>query len=283
MENSKVRFSPFPFAIISLLIIFLLYQVSGLIILNIIGNSANQLRIGTIIGQFIFLLLPILVLSKIQFGKISAIAKFKIPLISEIFLITVSVISLTILLEGFLSLQSQIPWPEEIKQIIQRIELLFNDAFKVLLSTNNIFESILVFITIALTPAICEELVFRGFLQSSLNLNFSPKLAFILTGILFGLFHFNPLNAIPLVIIGIYFSYLVYLTDSIVASMIAHLTNNTVMMLIYFSFPEFAEPMEQNYSSSEILSIISMMIFSSLIFYFTIKLLKFLQSRKNEL
>lgn len=273
--EKEVKFSPVPFAIISLLIIFLIYQIGGFILIEIIGKNPNNIRLATILGQFLFLFIPVLVLSKIQFNKLLSISRWRIPSSFEIFLITISTISLTVLMEGYLSLQTLIPLPENIKKLIFELEKIFSEAYKTILSADNFYEQIFVFITIALTPAIFEEILFRGFVLKSFQIKLDSVKAFVLTGIIFGLFHFNFVATIPLVIIGIFFGFLVYKTQTILSSIIAHLTNNTVMVMIYFLFPDSVEPKVEVLGKNEIINILFLMFISFMIFYFSIKNLSY--------
>lgn len=88
--------------------------------------------------------------------------------------------------------------------------------------------SILLF---AILPGIFEELIFRGILYRAFDI-FKPVYRVLLTGLLFGLFHFNPYNFIGPFILGIVLGYMRYRSDSIVPSMFGHATNNTIAMIL---------------------------------------------------
>jgi membrane protease YdiL (CAAX protease family) len=98
---------------------------------------------------------------------------------------------------------------------------------------DNFFDYASIVISIALVPAFCEEFLFRGFVQSSFEKRFNIFWSIVITAFIFALFHFNPFAFLPLFLLGAYFSYIVYLTDSIFNSVILHFLNNFFTITIY--------------------------------------------------
>lgn len=89
-------------------------------------------------------------------------------------------------------------------------------------------EFLLLFAVIAGSAGICEELFFRGAILNGYENEIGKKWGAIFSGLLFGIFHFNPQNLFGPIILGIFFAYLVQLTNSIFAAVIAHVTNNGI-------------------------------------------------------
>lgn len=85
---------------------------------------------------------------------------------------------------------------------------------------------------VALMPAICEEIFFRGFIFTSFKVKSSSKIAIITSGILFGFMHMDFLRIIPTSILGIIFAYTVYKSESIFIAMILHFINNSIAVLV---------------------------------------------------
>lgn len=85
---------------------------------------------------------------------------------------------------------------------------------------------------VALMPAICEEIFFRGFIFTSFKGKGSSKIAIITSGILFGFMHMDFLRIIPTSILGIIFAYTVYKSESIFIAMILHFINNSIAVLV---------------------------------------------------
>lgn len=86
-------------------------------------------------------------------------------------------------------------------------------------------------ILFAITPGICEEIMFRGVLLSAYE-RIGMKKAIIITGLLFGLFHFDVQNFLGPAFLGILFAYMVYKTNSIYTTMIAHAINNMIALTL---------------------------------------------------
>ena len=74
-------------------------------------------------------------------------------------------------------------------------------------------EALTVWMVVALTPAICEEVLFRGTVQHAFEKKMRLRWAFLLTGAIFSFFHLNPVTFIPLALLGTYFSVLTWRGD----------------------------------------------------------------------
>lgn len=99
---------------------------------------------------------------------------------------------------------------------------------------SNINEFIIGFFIISLSAGICEEIMFRGMIMKSYERLGKTK-AILISGVMFGIFHFNIQNLIGPIFLGILFGYIVYKTNSIFTAIIAHATNNAIAWgLSYF-------------------------------------------------
>jgi sodium transport system permease protein len=85
---------------------------------------------------------------------------------------------------------------------------------------------------VALSPAICEEALFRGPILRGLRARLGPTSAIILSAALFGLFHLDVYRLIPTTLLGILLGFLALETGSIVPSMVAHFCNNAVLVTL---------------------------------------------------
>ena len=92
--------------------------------------------------------------------------------------------------------------------------------------------TLLTLFLMALTPAICEEALFRGPILRGLRTRLSPAGAAILTGLLFGIFHLDPWRLLPTAILGVALSGIALASDSIVPAMVAHFVNNACLILL---------------------------------------------------
>ncbi len=93
----------------------------------------------------------------------------------------------------------------------------------------------LVFAAIAVTPAICEEILFRGAVQRSLLKSLTPRVALILTAVAFGLFHMSTFRFLPTTLLGLAFGYYSWRQNSIYPTIILHGCHNALAtaMVVY--------------------------------------------------
>ena len=83
----------------------------------------------------------------------------------------------------------------------------------------------LLILAVAVTPAVVEEVLFRGYIQSYYT-KFGIKKAAVISGLFFAIVHMNMHQFFYAFIMGIFFSYIVYYTKSIVAGIISHFVVN---------------------------------------------------------
>ena len=83
---------------------------------------------------------------------------------------------------------------------------------------------------VAIVPAFCEELLFRGVVLSNL-MPYGKANAIIVSAMLFGLMHGNLYQFLYTTAAGIIMGCVYVLTDSIWCSILLHLINNTISLL----------------------------------------------------
>ncbi|MBN1799730.1 MAG: CPBP family intramembrane metalloprotease [Spirochaetales bacterium] len=101
-----------------------------------------------------------------------------------------------------------------------------------LFTAYNPWEMILLLFVIGVTPAFCEEFLFRGYFQRTLQRKLKTPWHFIISGAIFALFHFQLLSLPALVVIGIYLGFLYYVFGSIYVTMAAHLLYNSTLIIL---------------------------------------------------
>ncbi|MCG8373034.1 MAG: CPBP family intramembrane metalloprotease [Balneolales bacterium] len=106
---------------------------------------------------------------------------------------------------------------------------------------NSIFYGL---IYIALVPSIFEEIMFRGYIQRALEKSWGIWAAIIVSGFIFGAYHIQPSNLLPLAFLGIIFAYVTYITNSLYPAMILHFINNGSQVVYGALNPEFLEATE---------------------------------------
>lgn len=96
---------------------------------------------------------------------------------------------------------------------------------------------------VSLSPAICEEAVFRGVFLNSLKGIRQKWLVILLVGSIFGAFHGSVWKFIPTAALGMVMTYIVLETDNIIYSSLLHLVNNLVPVLLMWGAKESYEAM----------------------------------------
>jgi sodium transport system permease protein len=91
---------------------------------------------------------------------------------------------------------------------------------------------VLALLLTAVSPAVCEEALFRGPILRGLRTRFSAFGAAVLTGLLFGLFHGDVWRFIPAAALGFALSAIALAADSIVPAMVAHFANNACIITL---------------------------------------------------
>lgn len=84
----------------------------------------------------------------------------------------------------------------------------------------------------ALMPGIAEELFFRGWVLSRGERFVTRSAAVVISAIMFGLVHFDPGHALAAGIMGLFMAYVLLRTGSILATIAAHVFNNTLATLV---------------------------------------------------
>ena len=94
---------------------------------------------------------------------------------------------------------------------------------------------------IGLVPSICEEIMYRGYVQRSLEKSWGIWTAIILSGLIFGAYHLQITRILPLAALGILFAYITYVSNSLIPAMAAHLVNNGGQVILSTIYPEMLD------------------------------------------
>ena len=106
---------------------------------------------------------------------------------------------------------------------------------------------VIIGLTFALLPSVCEEWFFRGFLLRSLLSKRSPWIAISISAIVFGLFHVlsNSVVAmdrlLPTTLVGLVLGVLCYRSGSIVPGILLHMLHNGLIAFLAYYQPELSK------------------------------------------
>jgi membrane protease YdiL (CAAX protease family) len=103
--------------------------------------------------------------------------------------------------------------------------------------------SAVAFLSIAIIPALCEELVFRGVMMPLLaKMTRNIHAAIWITAVLFSLIHVQFYGFLPRMMMGALLGYLVIWSGSLWSSMLAHFINNAMAFVMFRSFGTLETP-----------------------------------------
>ena len=122
------------------------------------------------------------------------------------------------------------------------------------------------FLIIAVSPAICEEALCRGLLQYTFRDVKSKVIVVAAMGVIFGVFHMDPVRILGTGILGAAIAYVMLETKNILLPMLMHFTNNALSAIATFSTSNeavseelVAESMEMMSSSTAFIGVYVMM------------------------
>jgi membrane protease YdiL (CAAX protease family) len=277
-------FSDWALALLWIIVAFFLFQLTANIIAVIIigarfGLSSNPgevmelvienpdlVFIGNSTGQILFLGLATWFFSRLHTSKENrnSFLRFRIQkdTAQKIALTSVLILAIQPTIWFLSWLNAFIPVPDFFSNM-QSIQLEMIEKYL----TGDYLLLITLF-HVALVPALCEETLFRGYALRSFQKSWSIWPAIIVTGIIFGLYHFQPSNLIPLALLGILFAFVTWVSESIYPAIVAHFINNGGSVLVGKYYPEsaFAEITPEMMPS--LWAVIPSLIISAYIVYF---------------
>ena len=187
-----------------------------------VAESKQPLRISLIVSQVLFMLLPTIWLIKrwhsTEVRKYLRITPAPFLEVLLAVLITLLFLPVSHFISNFFVTQLNMP-----DFLIAINEQLF--------SSYTIEEFLWLTLVVCITPAVCEEIFFRGFVQGTMERRIGTK-SVIIIGIVFGAFHVQPISLIPLSLLGILFGYFYQRSRSMLPNAAAHFTNNFAATVI---------------------------------------------------
>ncbi|MCL2626760.1 MAG: CPBP family intramembrane metalloprotease [Cystobacterineae bacterium] len=91
----------------------------------------------------------------------------------------------------------------------------------------------LMVVLVVLAAPLCEEVFFRGFIQPKLIQRWGAPLGLLVTSVLFSFIHVDPIGFLARLALGVLFGWLAYAGASLWVSVLAHVSYNLLVYLIY--------------------------------------------------
>ncbi len=247
-KGPLAKLSPVAFIFLSLSLVFFLYQIVGGSIsylllgadMDIKDGNLNLTRMILAFAQYMFILFPAILLVMLQDNNIKETFRLYKPKVPVFIFAIIGILVIQPFLQVYLYYQNELifnlPFGKEfITQIKELFDVLESTTEK-LVEAHSISEFLIIAFVIAVTPAICEEFLFRGLVFKNFVKIIPASKSIFFTGFLFALFHFHPFNLIPLAVLGIFLTFVVYHSGSIYTSVACHFINNFISALAVFIY-----------------------------------------------
>jgi membrane protease YdiL (CAAX protease family) len=211
----------------------ILFLMLGLVLL-IFGSMVQQrdLYIGVLITEYIFILAPNLIYLKMRgysLKNVLGLNPITVRQIIQIFLIMIFAYPMAVFLNYIILI------------LVNSVSPAMPIGVPV---PTNLMDYLVGLLVIAVTPGICEEVMFRGTMQSAYS-RMGDKKAILISALLFGMFHFNLLNLLGPLFLGIVLGIIRYKTDSLYGSILGHTINNGIALTLGFLLTGLSENIQE--------------------------------------
>ncbi len=196
-----------------------------LIMLFYVGSTVQAWKLlpGLLITEWLMLLAPILLLlwyAKVDFK--TALNLRPLSFQGALGSIVLGFFSILLVIQMGFWFNQVLPVPAEFEE----------EMAKLFSSDGSLLQLLFLLFVAAVSPAICEEVMFRGVILSGMRSRMGIWPCVILVGLLFGIFHISIFRIPPIAIFGMVLTYLTLRTGSIYAAMLVHLMNNSFAILL---------------------------------------------------
>ena len=159
--------------------------------------------------------------ARLSTRRVRAFLRLRRPDGAALGLVTLGWIAVYPLVLWLGELNARVPLPEW----LQGLDEMRGEMLKSLLFSGGV-SPLFLFVTIAVAPALFEEILFRGYLLRQAERQFGSRTAIVAVGIAFGAYHLSAATLVPLSVLGVYLCFVVWATGSLWSGVLVHLLNN---------------------------------------------------------
>jgi uncharacterized protein len=221
----QIVFSP-----LAMVVLFMIQGVNPAEIPNIFAESLEEhaqiILSANTIGQILGLAIPAYLLARLSSRRMNAFMRIRRSDFATSGLALVGLIALLPAIQFLGAVNELLPLPDFLRGLeqtqIEMIETILQ------INTGLLFN----LAVLAVTPAICEEILFRGYIQRQSERAWGIVAGILFSGIIFGLYHLRLSQALPLSVLGIYLAYITWRTGSLWPAIIVHFANNAIAVIV---------------------------------------------------
>lgn len=226
----------------------LLVLIAALLLMVYVGglSALKNPVMGVVIPQIFIGLLPILacIYIKADMKKVFHIQMPNIRHLLGAFLLWLGTGSGVLLLSNLLSM------------IFPNDSQVLNDEYMAILEGIPFAGGLFL---MAFLPAVCEEVMFRGYILTAMKQKMTLWGAIVLVSLLFGMSHLSLIKLLPTMLLGIALAYAVEQSGSIVSSALMHFLNNGLSVFVLYYGAEIAWMNDENLSAGMIIGMAVLM------------------------
>lgn len=205
------------------------------------SNPAAYIRITQFFSSIGTFLCPALLFSYLQDGRwLNYNAANRRPhhlFVNTVLVLSIALLPLVAILEQWNEGMHLPEWMSGVEQWMARMEESMSKVMELLVQDHSYATLCLNILVMALNPAICEEFLFRGTLQSLLTKQWNkPHLAIWTTAVVFSAIHLQFYGFLPRMLLGAYLGYLFYWSRSLWLPVLAHFLHNALSILVSYTF-----------------------------------------------
>lgn len=214
-----------------------------------IQTDVGLLRWLLVIQQIFVFAVPAFVFARTEGFSLQKFYDFKSPKITLLFFVFAIMCCSFPLLSLVTEWNASMHLPAFLKDLEAWMLEKENDAAKtteLLLEMKTVVVLLVNILVVAVTPAICEELIFRGALQGVfVRLIKNQHVAIWTTAIVFSAIHLQFFGFLPRMLLGAAFGYIYFWTKSIWYPIFAHFLNNGYAVVITYYFQKNNLPIKE--------------------------------------
>ncbi len=176
-------------------------------------------KIGAVLMELLFILPPLIYL-RVKGYSVKQCFRWNSISIELVFSTLLLGLSLIILLDEIDRIFNMFfPMPVEALELLS--EFLIIETFS---------DYLILLLGAVILAAVCEESLFRGFIQLSMEAYGSVTKAVLFSALLFALAHFNPWWLVQILILGVFLGFVSWRANSVLPAMLIHGVNNALAL-----------------------------------------------------
>lgn len=217
-DNTKIKTGAFSALNPYFLLGFSASCILSSLFLQQIFAIIGQGRIGIAVAPLVAIVLPVFLLMRRFLGFRKELRIRKPNMRIGLYVVLAAFASVVVVDGLFLLSQQFLPVPSD---YIEGLRHLKPHGFLPLTTT---------FIGLCVVVPLAEEVIFRGLIQRVFARNMGGVVAFVLSGVFFGAIHLSPHLLLSMVAFGIFLGFLLYATENLTYTIVAHAILNTVAL-----------------------------------------------------